>query len=180
MLDSFKCFYAFILHDKDINENGELKKPHFHIVLDYSDGKEKICSRIEKVLKVNNNSVRVKYIQNPIKMVRYLTHRDSKDKYKYDDSEVITNDNNKYCDLLVLKNDLKETTDELLQRFCNDIMAFKVCCYDEAFRWFKENNRLSYFVSHAKVLTQFIDDILRFTTKESSTYAGGIDGGVED
>lgn len=166
MLSSFDCFYAFILHDKDINENGEVKKPHFHIVLDYSDGKEKVCSRVEKILKVNNNSVRVNYIQNPIKMVRYLTHKDSKDKYQYDDNEVITNDKIKYGDLLVLKNDLKETSDEMLQRFCDDIMAFKVVCYEDAFNWFKDNKKLSYFVSHARVLTQFIDDILRSTTKE--------------
>lgn len=74
------------LHDLDVNENGEFKKQHYHIILAF-DGKKSYRQVCEITDKLNAsmpqpvNSVRSYY--------RYLCHLDSNDKAKYDVNDII-------------------------------------------------------------------------------------------
>ena len=71
--------YAMILHDKDSDENGELKKPHWHIVLRF--GQAVWSSAICKELGIEEN-----YIEKPRSFdnaLLYLVHFNDSDKYQY-------------------------------------------------------------------------------------------------
>lgn len=83
-LDDEKEQYAGILHDKDVDENGELKKPHYHILLTYDNARS--LSSIAKRLCVAYNAVEAK--DNAKQSMMYLCHRTAKsrNKWQYDTS----------------------------------------------------------------------------------------------
>lgn len=86
--------YAMILHDRDCDENGEIKKPHWHVILRFKN--QQWNTSISKDLGVELNYIqKVKNFDNAL---QYLIHYNDSDKYQYDISEVKGN----------LKNRLKE------------------------------------------------------------------------
>lgn len=74
------------LHDKDINPDGTLKKPHWHILIRY-DGPttqnhvKELCDKIGAVNPVKIESARGMY--------RYHIHQDNPEKYQYDSRDRI-------------------------------------------------------------------------------------------
>lgn len=75
------------LHDKDLNANGEIKKPHYHIVLFFTG--PTTYNRVDKITKLINGTI-PKRVISPIGMIRYLTHKDNPEKYQYDEREITT------------------------------------------------------------------------------------------
>lgn len=80
--------YAIILHDKDVLEDGTLKKPHYHMVLHFG-----------VAFDVRNLTIwfdiHINYI-NKIKgrwhnVLRYLTHDNAKEKYQYSKDDILSN-----------------------------------------------------------------------------------------
>lgn len=86
--------YYYIYHDKDLDENGNLKKKHLHIVAFDKGGTsfKAHCSRYESVIPANM----IRKVRSPRAIVRYLTHKDSPNKAQYDEKEVFTNSLSKY------------------------------------------------------------------------------------
>lgn len=84
--------YALILHDRDLadEETGELKKPHVHVVVKY-EGRRTLSSVQNEYKKVGVESRFVETCNERV-MLRYLTHKDDKDKYQYSINDVDTND----------------------------------------------------------------------------------------
>lgn len=80
--------YAYILHDKDENENGELKKPHWHICLRFKDSvpTASICSWFG-ITENYINKIRGRFAD----ALAYLTHKNAPDKFQYLDEEVKSN-----------------------------------------------------------------------------------------
>lgn len=81
---------AFVspLHDKDIVEKtGELKKPHYHIMLMY-DGMKSLeqVYRIIDEISANRHYIEV---NSKSAYARYLCHLDNPDKHQYDIKQVI-------------------------------------------------------------------------------------------
>lgn len=76
-----------ILHDKDKNKDGSIKKAHWHFYILFVNN----CynTSIAKQLGLPLNFVRKMEPSNETKFLAYLTHYQSKDKHKYDDSELI-------------------------------------------------------------------------------------------
>lgn len=75
------------LHDKDINPTGEVKKPHYHVILCFPGPTTK-----NMVQELSNNvlsGVMVKPIESIRGMYRYLTHKDNPEKFQYDESDII-------------------------------------------------------------------------------------------
>lgn len=78
------------LHDRDTEDNGTLKKPHFHLLLAYSSattlnnirGWFNACGMPESEL----HSVRV--CASGVGYYRYLTHKDNPEKIQYDDNDI--------------------------------------------------------------------------------------------
>lgn len=75
------------IHDKDINPNGELKKPHYHIILFFPG--PTTYNRVYKITQELNQPI-PKRVISPIGMIRYLTHKDNPEKYQYDEKDIIT------------------------------------------------------------------------------------------
>ena len=79
--------YALILHDCDTDENGELKKPHFHVYGKRSG--QSTCKATAKKLGIDENAL--EYVRSWKRFVRYLIHADNPEKYQYDPSLVESN-----------------------------------------------------------------------------------------
>ena len=87
-LKRFKCIeFCYILHEKDVNEFGEIEQPHYHICMRY----------------VTDSSFSFKSLKNTFpfgmiqvgrywnSMVQYLIHKNDKKKTPHEVSEIVTN-----------------------------------------------------------------------------------------
>lgn len=86
-IDDLHIQYAISpLHDKDIDPNGKLKKPHWHVILCYESVKtyEQI-----KELTDSLNAPIPQAVNGLVGTVRYLIHKDNPDKYQYNKAEII-------------------------------------------------------------------------------------------
>lgn len=85
-VEEFILEYAYILHDKDVNEKGEIKKEHYHVVIKFNEGIT--ISSLSKKLNLDENYItptKGSYVYG----LRYLVHADHKDKYQYEVSDVV-------------------------------------------------------------------------------------------
>lgn len=86
--------FYFILHDKDINEEGTLKTPHYHLIIDFGKSRKRyttIINDLSKLLAINQNCISVERCINIVKSVRYLVHKDDLDKYQYSPNLILSN-----------------------------------------------------------------------------------------
>lgn len=73
------------LHDKDVNSDGTIKKPHYHLLLYYDNPttqnsvKSLVCDLVHGTLPIKLESLQGMY--------RYHIHLDNPDKYQYDDKD---------------------------------------------------------------------------------------------
>lgn len=74
-------------HDKDLDPTGEVKKPHYHVILCYSG--PTTYNSVKTFVESLNCP-----IPQPLESVRgyyrYLTHQDNPEKYQYDEKEIKT------------------------------------------------------------------------------------------
>lgn len=73
------------LHDKDVNADGEMKKPHWHILLIFPSVKS-----YEQVVEITDmlNAPAPQKAMSAKGVVRYMLHLDNPEKYQYDKSEI--------------------------------------------------------------------------------------------
>lgn len=95
-------YWAFILHDKDLNDDGVLERSHYHIVLVLNDklGKTSVQMGFVKALMINTNCVGVRKCLDVVKSTQYLIHQNDKDKFQYDLLDIWTNDVNEMMSIL--------------------------------------------------------------------------------
>ena len=112
--------YAYILHDKDVNEDGTLKAPHWHIMLKFNDTQDSmyICKwfGIEEQYVIKSRTGRFD------SMLCYLIHANSQDKYQYSCKEVYSNFNyesviEKYKNSLRLEHILRSIEDGTIREY---------------------------------------------------------------
>lgn len=85
--------YFAIIHDKDINELGQEKTKHLHLIL---LSKEKssaldILAMLCKVLNCKEVQVSIDKVYNIRQDIRYLIHKDQPQKFQYSKNEIVTN-----------------------------------------------------------------------------------------
>lgn len=73
------------LHDKDKNPDGEVKKPHWHVVLLFEN--KKAFYQIKDIADKLNAPIPQK-VESLRGMVRYLVHTDNPEKYQYDRADI--------------------------------------------------------------------------------------------
>lgn len=88
ILQETGCQYAISpYHDKDINPDGTLKKPHYHIIVCY-DGPTSYNVILRITQSVNAT------IPQPLEQIRgyyrYFTHMDNPEKYQYSQDDIST------------------------------------------------------------------------------------------
>lgn len=87
-IDDLHIQYAISpLHDKDKNPDGELKKPHWHIILMFESVKS--YQQIKEITDGLNAPI-PQAVNGLVGTVRYLIHKDNPDKYQYKKTEIIT------------------------------------------------------------------------------------------
>jgi len=74
------------LHDKDVNEDGELKKPHWHILVSY-DGPVAL-SAVQKITEKLNAPIPQKLASGK-GLVRYMIHMDNPEKFQYAKDQIV-------------------------------------------------------------------------------------------
>lgn len=74
------------LHEFDINDDGTLKKPHFHVLFCFEGKKsyDQICEICDEI-----KATRPFPVADKRKLIRYLVHIDNKDKYQYSPDDII-------------------------------------------------------------------------------------------
>lgn len=88
--------WTYILHDKDVDENGNPVEPHIHLVIELVDSRNfstignYVGVPSQYVMKIHQKVKAGKYYVTDIGgALSYLTHRNSPEDYQYDDSEVV-------------------------------------------------------------------------------------------
>lgn len=80
------------LHDKDINPDGSIKKPHWHIMIDFSAVKTQ--EQIEEVISSLQNihdelsTPEIQKVGSQKGLIRYMAHLDNPEKYQYDLTDI--------------------------------------------------------------------------------------------
>lgn len=110
-INIYASYYFIILHDKDTNEHGEIKKPHFHIVM---KTRKRITlggllRELSELLKIDKTVISARETINETASIRYLLHLDYQDKHQYAPFEILT----KRHDILKNALDGKEIAQEL-------------------------------------------------------------------
>ena len=75
------------LHDKDINPDGTLKKPHYHVLLSYNSVKS--FNQVKQITNLLNQPL-PQICHNKTSQIRYFIHIDDQDKYQYSRSDIKT------------------------------------------------------------------------------------------
>ena len=94
---------AFVspLHDKDKDETGELKKPHYHIMLMYDN--TTTFDNAKSDFESFGVTTLIKAVRSKKGMARYLCHMDDKDKYRYSEDDVLSLSGANYFSAIVLQ-----------------------------------------------------------------------------
>lgn len=74
------------LHDKDIDDEGKLKKPHRHIMIDFGGGIK--LKSVESIIESIKAYQHCEIVGNKTSMYYYFIHKNDKDKYQYDIEEM--------------------------------------------------------------------------------------------
>lgn len=95
------CFIS-PLHDKDVNPDGEPKKPHYHIMMMHTSVKTREQA-IEAFKEIEGVGCEV--INSRRGYARYLIHKDNPEKYQYDEKDVISLSGADYYETISLVSD---------------------------------------------------------------------------
>ena len=100
-----KYHFAFILHDKDTNDDGTLKKEHYHLLIFFDNARW--GTAILKEIDIDNPNL-IEFRENKASAIQYLIHSNNHDKFQYDYNDIQSD-----IDISVYFNNLKnkETID---------------------------------------------------------------------
>lgn len=86
-------YVSVAFHDKDINEFGDKKTPHYHVVIEFEGRMQlKTCFNfICDLFLCNPNQVSIEKCSDLGAQVRYQIHQDDEDKYHYKESIIFSN-----------------------------------------------------------------------------------------
>lgn len=108
--------YYIILHDSDSDENGEQKKAHYHILMNFGSPQQikTVFNKFPEFTEIKENSIEL--IRNGYGYKRYLCHLDNPEKHQYSVDLVETNDS-LYKDALINKVSAEDEVDNLMKAF---------------------------------------------------------------
>lgn len=120
--------YILSLHDKDYDDNGEIKKAHYHVIIKRSEASTasayakyfQLCNADGKAVSARVDLLAKKGLKSVVGAYRYLIHYDNYDKAQYDFSNVqgtlLDEFNN-----AILSSSVKKTMEEITQLLLNYI-----------------------------------------------------------
>lgn len=131
---------AFIspLHDKDTNPTGEVKKPHYHVIIMFDSTKTK--AQAQEIFTLING-VGCEKVNSLRGYARYLCHMDNPEKYQYPQEDVRCLCGADYSSTIGLPTDKYKAIGEMID-YCedNNIVSYSdllMYCRNEHFDWFR-------------------------------------------
>lgn len=111
--DLFVTWVASPLHDKDLNEDGIPKKPHYHVYLLFDNAYTYNYARgiFDQIGAVFPDLASTVIIKNLPACIKYLTHKNKPEKAQYSETEITHSD-----DFVIEKYEEQPTLDELKKR----------------------------------------------------------------
>lgn len=118
-MSSLGLIYYACLHDKDLNENGEIKRTHLHIVIcSMKRLRVKQCLRyFEEICKTNLENIQIQENLSLVSSVQYLLHINDVNKHQYSRNELLTNQPSNADALLIESPKTNELTTQQLFDF---------------------------------------------------------------
>ena len=94
--------YYLIQHYADINENGQLKRLHYHAVIRLSKRIRKmtLIKVLSESLNISPTMISCEILYNKRVAIRYLIHLDNPDKYQYEELNIFTNNDSALFNIL--------------------------------------------------------------------------------
>lgn len=88
--------YFIIKHDKDIDSQGELIRPHWHIVISSIKRLrvKQVLNELSNCLITNLENIQIQEVLEHSASVQYLIHKNNLEKYQYSINDIITNSDN--------------------------------------------------------------------------------------
>lgn len=142
--------YAYILHNLDVNENGELKKEHYHLYLCFNNR-----TRDSIIRKLFNTEI-VQCCKNPNNYICYFLHLFDKDKTQYKKENIISYNLN-IEEILNSSFNKYNNDNEILFNLIEYITINKLN-YKDTFIYCCKNNILTIYKEYYYI----IKDIIRF------------------
>lgn len=114
-------FYS-IFHDSDIKDNGELKTPHYHIVISFKNGFRTRCATILNLFDTDTRlCISIQLCVNLISSIRYLIHFDNETKFQYSRDLILTNNKRMLSNYLEGNTELENLSASELISICKDL-----------------------------------------------------------
>lgn len=149
--------YAYILHDKDRNDDDSLKKIHYH--LRCFAVFQKTISAWASLFQVLPNNIEV--LENKRRAIRYLIHLDSPKKYQYSQLDVVTN----IVDIDNYFNEDKSSEDTQLQNIFGYISAIQNYVYFREIKdYVLQNNYWSAYRRYYSIIKDVILEHNKYCT----------------
>lgn len=130
----------YIYHDQDLDSDGSIKKPHYHVLvmLDTPHGARSIKRIVESIGGANGSFCDITNLKS---YARYLCHLDNPEKHRYQESEVIPLNGADYEKFMYTESDKIRFVEEIIA-FCrqNSIFSYATLvdyCMDKKPHWFK-------------------------------------------
>lgn len=120
--------YAYILHDRDVKDDGTPKEPHYHflLVLRRSRRLADIQSCMKKTLQGN---VMLQSCHSVLASYGYLTHENDDNKFSYDESSIVSSADSSFWKANTSSNDFDISSDTIMTAYLDllNSMPLKEC-----------------------------------------------------
>lgn len=86
--------YAYILHNKDVLDNGEIKTPHIHLVGLLKNNRQRLSTTLGNIsvaLELSVLAISIDKMSDIVGSLQYLIHKNNTEKHQYDVKEIHTN-----------------------------------------------------------------------------------------
>lgn len=153
--DLHVSFIVSPLHDKDVKDTGELKKPHYHCIIkfrtkkSYKQVKNDVCDKI--------NGPIPQPVADFSMMIRYLVHMDDPQKYQYNKEDIQIYGN---IDVKEYLYDKREYQYEILKEILDFCQKYDIQEYSTILNYAKDE-RPAWFPYVAKVFRATVDSYVR-------------------
>lgn len=142
------------LHDKDIDPNGEPKKPHWHVIAVYSGP---TSYNVVNALCGSLNAPHPQALEQVRGYYRYLTHKDNPEKAQYDDKDITTINGFNISDFSELTRSEVNAIKFRLQKLIREQEIFE---YSDFMDYLQDNDMMSEY-EVASNNTMFFDRYIR-------------------
>lgn len=167
------------LHDKDVTQTGEIKKSHWHVILDWRFGSTTYRAAAGIARDVLHGTIPIPLV-SPRGYYRYMTHLDNPDKAQYDPAKIVTGNGFDVGDFLDLT--MQEEI-EVMEHVVRDlIIGLGIVEYSTLCLYCMDHESLAvraYVINHTLFFRSFLSSI-RHAGTSSTPLPSNIDDNLAD